>query len=75
MFYWEMPKLFKAAPGPLSILEKVVSLFTLLIIILLLLYWLLLEPGLMVIYFLSAGVAVTTIRRYECSRCVYTQCQ
>lgn len=74
MFYWGMPKLFKAAPGPLSILEKIVSLLTLFILILLPLYWLLQAPGLLVIYFLSVGVVATTIRRYECSRCVYTQC-
>lgn len=74
MFYWKIPKFFKETPGPLSLLEKVVSLFTLFIIILLPLYWLLLEPGLMVIYFLSAAVVATTIRRYECRRCIYTQC-
>ena len=74
MFFWWMPKFFKAKFGPLSLLEKTVSIITLLIIIMLPIYWLLLRPGLLVIYLLSIGVLGLTLRRYECKRCVYFQC-
>jgi len=74
MFFWWMPKFFKAKSGPLSPLEKTVSVITLLVIIMLPIYWLLLRPGLLVIYLLSVGVMGTTLRRYECKRCVYYQC-
>ena len=74
MFFWWMPKFFKAESGPLSLLEKTVSVIALLVIIMLPIYWLLLRPGLLVIYLLSTGVLGLTLRRYECKRCVYFQC-
>ena len=74
MFFWWMPKFFKAKSGPLSPLEKTVSVITLLVIIMLPIYWLLLQPGLLVIYLLPIGVLGLTLRRYECKRCVYFQC-
>jgi len=74
MFFWWMPKFFKAESGPLSLLEKAVSLMTCLIIIILPMYWLLQQPGLLIIYILSVGVLGATLRRYECKRCVYFQC-
>ena len=74
MFFWWMPKFFKAGSGRLNPLEKTVSVITLLVIIMLPIYWLLLRPGLLVIYILSAGVLGLTLRRYECKRCVYFQC-
>ena len=74
MFFWWMPKFFKAKSGPLSLLEKTVSITVLFIILMLPIYWLLLRPGLLVIYLLSIGVLGLTLRRYECKRCVYFQC-
>ena len=74
MFFWWMPKFFKAKSGPLSPLEMTVSGISLLVIIMLPIYWLLLRPGLLVIYLLSIGVLGLTLRRYECKRCVYFQC-
>jgi len=74
MFFWWMPKFFKADSDPLSPLDKTVSVITLLVIIILPIYWLLLRPGLLVIYMLSTGVLGLTLRRYECKRCVYFQC-
>ena len=74
MFFWWMPKFFKAKSNPLSLLEKTVSITALLIIIVLPIYWLLLRPGLLVIYLLSIGILGITLRRYECKRCVYSQC-
>ncbi|MBW2605139.1 MAG: hypothetical protein JRE28_12630 [Deltaproteobacteria bacterium] len=74
MFFWWMPKIFKAESVPLKPLEKTVSVIALLVIIMLPVYWLLLRPGLLVIYLLSMGVLGLTLRRYECKRCVYFQC-
>ena len=74
MFFWWVPKFFKAGSSPLSPLDKTVSVIALLIIIMLPIYWLLLRPGLLVIYFLSMGVLGFTLRRYECHRCIYFQC-
>lgn len=74
MFFWWMPKFFKVESGPLSPIEKMVSLMTCLIIIMLPIYWLLQKPGLLMIYLLSIGVLGATLRRYECRRCVYFQC-
>jgi len=74
MFFWWMPKFFKAESRPLSLLEKGVALITCLIIIILPVYWLLQQPGLLTIYILSFGVLGATLRRYECKRCVYFQC-
>ena len=74
MFFWGVPKFFKEKSDPLSLFDKAVALFTPIVIILLPVYWLLLQPGLLVIYFLSVIVLCTTLRRYECRRCIYSQC-
>lgn len=74
MFFWGIPKFFKSKPGPLILYEKAVSIIAPIIILLPPLYWLRLQPGLLIIYFLSLTVLVTTIRRNECCRCVYFHC-
>ena len=74
MFFWGVPKFFKEKSGPLSLLEKTVALFIPLVLVLLPIFYLLLQPGLLVIYFLSVIVLCTTLRRYECKRCIYSQC-
>jgi hypothetical protein len=51
-----------------------VSLIAALIIILLPLYWLRLQVDLLVIYLLSFAIFLITIRRNECSRCIYFNC-
>ncbi len=74
MFFWGMPKFFDVRPGPLSPFEKTVSFLAPVIIILIPLYWLISQPGLLAIYVLSVAVLLTTVRRYECNRCVYFHC-
>ena len=74
MFFWGMPKCFDSRPGPLSLFEKTVSFAAPVIIILIPIYWLILQPGLLAIYVLSVAVLVATIRRNECSRCIYFHC-
>ncbi|MBW1797454.1 MAG: hypothetical protein JRJ21_03395 [Deltaproteobacteria bacterium] len=74
MFFWGIPKYFESKPGPLSLFEKTVSFAAPIIMILIPLYWLILQPGLLAIYVLSLAVLVATIRRNECSRCIYFHC-
>ena len=74
MFFWGIPKYFSSRPGPLNFFEKAISLIAAIIIILLPLYWLILQPGLLAIYFLSLAVFGTTIKRNECRRCIYFNC-
>ncbi len=74
MFFWLMPKFFKPQPGPLSKIDKTVSILSSVVLALLPFYWLLLQPAFLIIYVLSIGVLAATMRRYECSRCVYSQC-
>lgn len=74
MFFWWMPKFFKAQPGPLTKIDKTVSILSPVIIAFLPIYWLLLQPAFLIIYILSLSVLATTMKRYECSRCVYSQC-
>ena len=74
MFFWGVPKFFKAKSEPLKLFDKTVAVVVSLVITLLPLYWLSLQPGLLVIYFLSVIVLFTTLRRYECRRCIYSQC-
>ena len=74
IFFWGMPKYFDSRPGPLSLFEKTVSFAAPVIIILIPLYWLILQPGLLAIYVLCVAVLVATIRRNECSRCIYFDC-
>ena len=74
MFFWGIPKFFKSNTNPPNFFEKAVSLIAALIIILLPLYWLRLQVDLLVIYLLSFAVFGITIKRYECSRCIYFNC-
>ena len=74
MFFWWMPKFFKPQPGSLSKIDKTVSILSPIVLAVLPVYWLLLQPAFLVIYLLSIGVLAATMRRYECSRCVYSQC-
>ncbi len=74
MFFWGLPKFFKPAPGPLSLLEKTVTFLTVMVIVMLPVYWLILQPGFMIIYIMSLAVFVITVRRNECGRCIYFNC-
>lgn len=74
MFFWGIPKYFKARPGPLNLFEKAIAFIAPTILILFPLYWLILQPDLLIIYVLSLAVLGATIRRYECGRCIYFDC-
>jgi hypothetical protein len=58
----------------LSLFEKFMIFAATIILIVFPFYWLISSPGLLVIYVLSMVALLTTIRRNECSRCVYFHC-
>jgi len=74
MFFWGMPKFFKPRPEPLGFLDKTLALLSSFILGAFPLYWLFQEPGLLVIAVLSLIAFLTSVRRNECSRCIYFEC-
>ena len=74
VFFWGLPKFFQRRPGALDFRDKAVAIMAPAVVALFPVYWLLEQPGLLVIYVLSAGVAVAALRRMECDRCIYTEC-
>ncbi len=74
MFFWGVPKLFQGKPGALHASEKAITITVSVIIVLLPLYWLIKLPEFLIIYVLSMIVLATTIKRYECCRCIYVDC-
>jgi hypothetical protein len=74
MFFWGIPKFFRDIPGPMSALEKIITSVTSMVMILMPVYWLVKLPEFLLIYVLAMTVLVMTVRRYECSRCIYVDC-
>ncbi len=74
IFFWGLPKLFRQRPGPLSIMEKCLSVSAPALIMLFPVYWLLQTPELFIIYLLSIILFGASVRRNECPRCIYTDC-
>jgi hypothetical protein len=74
MFFWGMPKFFKARPGPLSFMDKTVSLAAPAALFILPLPWLVAHPELLAVYLLSFGTLTASLYRQECRRCIYFDC-
>lgn len=74
MFFPGMPKFFQPRPGPLGFLDKTIAFIVSVVVIIFPLYWLFQQLGLLVIFLLSLIVFLVTIRRNECSRCIYFDC-
>jgi hypothetical protein len=74
IFFWGLPKLFRQRTGPLSMMEKCLSVSALALVILFPVYWMLQTPGLFIIYLLSIVLFGASVRRNECPRCIYTAC-
>jgi hypothetical protein len=72
---WGFPKIFKAKPGPdKPFLGKYIPI-AILIITFFPVYWLLFQWELLVLYFLSWGVLVSSILLNECPRCISFHCK
>lgn len=74
MFFWGMPKFFARRPGPLTGVDKAVTLAASAALFLFPINWLMAQPGLLTIYLLSFGILAATMVRHECHRCVYFDC-
>jgi hypothetical protein len=74
LFLWGIPKYFKAQPGPYSSLELMATAASVLVWVAFPLFWLYLHPGLLAAYVASIVVLVSTMRRYECGRCIHFDC-
>jgi hypothetical protein len=74
MFFPGMPKAFQRRPGPLGFLDKGIAFTAAAVAIIFPLYWLFQQPGLLIIFLLSFIVFWVTIRRNECSRCIFLDC-
>lgn len=74
IFFWGLPKFFSPRPGPLGFKDKFLSFACPALVFLYPVYWLWRQPGLLIIYLLSAGVFAASVRRNECPRCIYDEC-
>jgi hypothetical protein len=74
LFLWGLPKFFEPRPGPPGWRAKGLSLLTAVVMVLFPLYWLLDQPGPLLIYAAALTAVGMTLRRYECSRCIYRDC-
>jgi hypothetical protein len=73
-YIWSIPPVFKKRPHPQTIFEKIAINMLLLISILFPVFWLYRNLELLIIYFLSIVVLLTTMMRYECTRCIHADC-
>lgn len=74
LYLWGVPPVYKARPGAQSGFEKAMVMALLGVSILFPTFWLFKNPELLVIYLLSIGVLLSTMMRYECTRCVHETC-
>ena len=74
IFFWGLPKFFRPRPGPLNIIDKLVTFGAPAVLLMFPLYWLFKEPGLLLLYLVSLCGFVTSIYRNECNRCIYDEC-
>lgn len=74
MFFWRIPKYFKAQPGSYSMPELIVTTVSVLVWVVFPFYWLYLHLEFLTIYVVSLVVLLSTLRRYECGRCIHFDC-
>jgi hypothetical protein len=74
IFFWGLPKMFSRRPGKLDRRDLAVTIAAPAVLVLFSLVFLLNEPGLLTIYLVSIAVFAAAVRRYECPRCIYTEC-
>jgi hypothetical protein len=74
LFLWGLPKFFEPRRGPLGWRAKGLSLLAAVAMVLFPLYWLLDQPGQLLVYAVALTAVGMTLRRHECSRCIYFDC-
>ena len=74
MWLWGVPKIFEANPDPESGFNKVYVPLGMTIVAFFPVYWLLNNLALLVLYFVSLAVLVSSLFLFTCSRCTYFGC-
>lgn len=74
IFLWKVPAYFTPRPGPLGFFDKLMVAAGFIIALLFPVYWLLAHPLLLIIYALSWAVIVIFLNKYECIRCINSDC-
>ena len=72
--YWNFPKLYNERKSPASPVVKFYAPFGILYLSLYPVYWLTFQWELLIIYFLSLGIILSSIIKHECSKCLYFEC-
>ncbi|AKB34461.1 hypothetical protein MSSIH_3771 [Methanosarcina siciliae HI350] len=74
MMNWGWPRHFRPRPHPPGKFDLVITTMGFIVVLLFPLPWLLKMPFLLGAYCISILLFLLTIRRYECSRCIYFGC-
>lgn len=74
MFLWNMLKIFKPKPGSWKLIDKIVIPVSIITICLFPIYWIWQDKLLFIIYIISGINFMLTLKKYECSRCIYFHC-
>jgi hypothetical protein len=74
MFIWGVPKYFAKRPGPLSKFEISMLILGFFVVIFFPIFWMLKSSQFFILYFLTWIIFAMTLKRYECTRCIYFNC-
>ena len=74
LFLWNARKIFKKRPGPWHLGDTIMLSLAMMILVLFPVYWLMRDVILLFVYVISLINLTSTLKRYECRRCVYFAC-
>lgn len=74
MFFWGVPRLADARPGPLATADKAWTGLATAAVMLFPVPWLIEAPALLAVFVLSTVAFAVTMRRIECPRCIHFEC-
>lgn len=74
MFLWNFPKLFKPRPGPWKLVDKIMILLATVLVCTFPIYWIWPDKLLFSLYIISGIIFIATLKKFECSRCIYFHC-
>jgi len=74
MYLWNVKKIFRRRPGTPKSIDKNIVHMCYYLVYLFPVYWIWPDVLLLVVYFISILGFITTLGRYECTRCIYFDC-